>query len=56
MRSLIILDLDHTLIYGSYAEKETADLLYKHSVYWPSLYSPPVFKTVPSSPAKSVIV
>lgn len=40
MRNLIILDLDHTLIYGSYAEKETSDLLYKHSAYL-SVYERP---------------
>lgn len=33
MKLLIILDLDHTLIYGSYAENETAELLFKHNKY-----------------------
>ncbi len=30
---LIFLDLDHTLIYGSYAETETAQLLFSHNKY-----------------------
>jgi TFIIF-interacting CTD phosphatase-like protein len=33
MKKLIILDLDHTLIYGSYAEKETAELLFQYSLF-----------------------
>jgi TFIIF-interacting CTD phosphatase-like protein len=33
MKKLIILDLDHTLIYGSYAEKETAELLFHYSTF-----------------------
>jgi len=33
MKLLIILDLDHTLIYGSYAENETAELLFHHNKY-----------------------
>jgi hypothetical protein len=33
MKLLIILDLDHTLIYGSYAETETAELLFQHNKY-----------------------
>lgn len=33
MKKLIILDLDHTLIYGSYAEKETAELLFHYSSF-----------------------
>jgi TFIIF-interacting CTD phosphatase-like protein len=40
MKNLIILDLDHTLIYGSYAEKETANLLYKHNKFL-SVYERP---------------
>ena len=33
MKSLYILDLDHTLIYGSYAISEEANLLFKYSKY-----------------------
>lgn len=33
MNQLIILDLDHTLIYGSYAETESAELLFQHNKY-----------------------
>jgi TFIIF-interacting CTD phosphatase-like protein len=33
MKKLIILDLDHTLIYGSYAEKETAEMLFHFSSF-----------------------
>ena len=33
MKQLILLDLDHTLIYGSYAENETAELLFQHNKY-----------------------
>jgi hypothetical protein len=33
MKLLIILDLDHTLIYGSYAETETAELLFQLNKY-----------------------
>jgi phosphoserine phosphatase len=33
MKQLIILDLDHTLIYGSYAETETAELLFQYHNY-----------------------
>ena len=33
MKLLIILDLDHTLIYGSYAESETAELLFQYNKY-----------------------
>ncbi len=32
-KNLILLDLDHTLIYGSYAESETAEFLFSHSKY-----------------------
>lgn len=33
MKQLIVLDLDHTLIYGSYAESESADLLFRYNKY-----------------------
>lgn len=33
MKRLIILDLDHTLIFGSYAEIETSELLFQHNKY-----------------------
>lgn len=33
MESLCLLDLDHTLIYGSYAPAEEADLLFAYSDY-----------------------
>lgn len=33
MKSLILLDLDHTIIYGSYAENETADLLFQYNKF-----------------------
>ena len=33
MKQLILLDLDHTLIYGSYAETEPAELLFQHNKY-----------------------
>jgi hypothetical protein len=33
MKNLIILDLDHTLIYGSYAETEPAEFLFQHNKY-----------------------
>jgi TFIIF-interacting CTD phosphatase-like protein len=33
MKQLILLDLDHTLIYGSYAEKESAPLLFQYNTY-----------------------
>ncbi len=33
MARLFILDLDHTLIYGSYAEKESAELLFQHNPF-----------------------
>ena len=32
-KNLILLDLDHTLIYGSYAEFETAEFLFSHNKY-----------------------
>ena len=32
-KTLFILDLDHTLIYGSFAEKESADLLFRYHKY-----------------------
>ena len=32
-KNLFILDLDHTLIYGSFAEKESADLLFRYHKY-----------------------
>ena len=31
--TLILLDLDHTIIYGSYAETETAKFLFAHNKY-----------------------
>lgn len=31
--TLFLVDLDHTLIYGSYAPTETADLLFEYSQY-----------------------
>lgn len=33
LKTLILLDLDHTLIYGSFAEKESADLLFRYNKY-----------------------
>lgn len=33
MKKLIILDLDHTLIYGSYAEQESAILLFQYDTF-----------------------
>ncbi len=33
MKNLFILDLDHTLIYGSYAETETAEFLFQFNSY-----------------------
>lgn len=33
MKKLIILDLDHTLIYGSYAESESAEILFRYHKY-----------------------
>ena len=33
MKSLYLLDLDHTLIYGSYATSEEANILFKYSKY-----------------------
>jgi TFIIF-interacting CTD phosphatase-like protein len=33
LKTLIILDLDHTLIYGSYAETETAVYLFQYNQY-----------------------
>jgi TFIIF-interacting CTD phosphatase-like protein len=33
MKNLFILDLDHTLIYGSYAEQESAPLLFLYNTY-----------------------
>jgi len=30
---LFLLDLDHTLIYGSFSEKETGELLFQHNKY-----------------------
>lgn len=33
MNSLCLLDLDHTLIYGSYAPSEKAELLFEYSEY-----------------------
>jgi hypothetical protein len=32
-KNLILLDLDHTLIYGSYAETETAEFLFSHNKF-----------------------
>jgi TFIIF-interacting CTD phosphatase-like protein len=40
-KKLIILDLDHTLIYGSYAETETANKLFKYNSYL-SVYERPL--------------
>jgi RNA polymerase II subunit A small phosphatase-like protein len=33
LKTLILLDLDHTLIYGSYAPRETASLLFSYSEF-----------------------
>ena len=33
MKLLILLDLDHTLIYGSYAQQESAPLLFQYNSY-----------------------
>jgi hypothetical protein len=33
MKNLFILDLDHTIIYGSYAEQESAPLLFHYNTY-----------------------
>jgi len=40
-KKLILLDLDHTLIYGSYAETETANKLFKFNAYL-SVYERPL--------------
>lgn len=32
-KTLILLDLDHTLIYGSYAEKEAAEFLFQYNKF-----------------------
>jgi TFIIF-interacting CTD phosphatase-like protein len=40
-KKLILLDLDHTLIYGSYAETETANKLFKFNNYL-SVYERPL--------------
>ena len=40
-KKLILLDLDHTLIYGSYAATETADKLFKFNAYL-SVYERPL--------------
>ena len=40
-KKLILLDLDHTLIYGSYAETETANKLFKFNDYL-SVYERPL--------------
>lgn len=40
-KNLILLDLDHTLIYGSYAETETANKLFKFNSYL-SVYERPL--------------
>ena len=40
-KKLILLDLDHTLIYGSYAETETANKLFKFNSYL-SVYERPL--------------
>ncbi len=32
-KTLILLDLDHTLIYGSYAESESAEILFRYNKY-----------------------
>jgi hypothetical protein len=40
-KKLILLDLDHTLIYGSYAATETADKLFKFNAYL-SVYKRPL--------------
>lgn len=33
MKNLYLLDLDHTLIYGSYSESEKVELLFEYSQY-----------------------
>ncbi len=33
MKTLYLLDLDHTLIYGSYSESEKVELLFEYSKY-----------------------
>jgi TFIIF-interacting CTD phosphatase-like protein len=40
MRQLILLDLDHTLIFGSYTEIKEGNLLFKHNQYL-SVYERP---------------
>jgi len=40
-KKLILLDLDHTIIYGSYAETETANKLFKFNSYL-SVYERPL--------------
>jgi TFIIF-interacting CTD phosphatase-like protein len=43
--TLIILDLDHTLIYGSYAASETANFLFSHNKYL-KIYERPLARTL----------
>lgn len=45
MAILILLDLDHTLIYGSYATNETAELLFQHNAYL-KVYKRPLAETL----------
>lgn len=44
-KKLILLDLDHTLIYGSYAETETANKLFKFNSYL-SVYERPLARNL----------
>jgi len=44
-KKLILLDLDHTLIYGSYSETETANKLFKFNSYL-SVYERPLARNL----------
>jgi RNA polymerase II subunit A small phosphatase-like protein len=53
---LIVLDLDHTLIYGSYADSESSELLFQYSRYLKVYKRPGVEELIEYIAPKSDIV
>jgi TFIIF-interacting CTD phosphatase-like protein len=56
MKNLLILDLDHTLIYGSYAEMESADFLFQYNQFLKVYKRPYVEKLVALCKSKGDII
>lgn len=56
VKTLFILDLDHTVIFGSYAAQETASLLFKYNAYLKVYKRPFAIKLIELCKSKGDII